>query len=150
MPISLTVPSAKRDNDPIALRLVQTGMTRHTGLEALCLMLVLWTISRSTRRAWACSRCASAPTWATKHEAFAPPLIKALLSEIAVFPPGTVVRLNTGGVGRVVAVNPHHPLRPRVEIVADGKGQRLAAPKTTDLSEAPFLYISSLVAERAR
>src|SRR5437867_9185945 len=73
----------------------------------------------------------------SKHESFASPLIKALLSEISVFPPGTLVRLNTGEVGRVTAVNRNYPLRPRVEIVADGKGQRLASPKTTDLSEAP-------------
>ncbi len=86
----------------------------------------------------------------SKHEAFAPPLIKALLSEMSVFPPGTLVRLNTGEVGRVVAVNRNHPLRPRVEIVADGKGQRLAQPKTTDLSEAPFLYVTGPVAESAR
>jgi len=86
----------------------------------------------------------------SKHESFSSALIKALLSEISVFPPGTLVRLNTGEVGRVVAVNRNHPLRPRVEIVADGKGQRLATPKTTDLSEAPFLYITGPVAEGAR
>jgi len=86
----------------------------------------------------------------SKHEAFASPLIKALLSEISVFPPGTLVRLNTGEVGRVTAVNRNYPLRPRVEIVADGKGQRIASPKTTDLSEAPFLYITGAVAEAGR
>ena len=86
----------------------------------------------------------------SKHESFASPLIKALLSEISVFPPGTLVRLNTGEVGRVTAVNRNYPLRPRVEIVADGKGQRLASPKTTDLSEAPFLYITGAVAEAGR
>jgi len=63
---------------------------------------------------------------------------------------GTLVRLNTGEVGRVTAVNRNHPLRPRVEIVADGKGQRLASPKTTDLSDAPFLYITGAVAEGGR
>ena len=52
-----------------------------------------------------------------------------------------------GEVGRVIAVNRNHPLRPRVEIVADGKGQRLTSPKTTDLAEAPFLYITGAVAE---
>jgi HD-GYP domain-containing protein (c-di-GMP phosphodiesterase class II) len=83
----------------------------------------------------------------TKRELFPSALVKALLSEISVFPPGTLVRLNTGEVGRVTAVNRNHPLRPRVEIVADGKGQRLASPKTTDLSDAPFLYITSAVAE---
>ena len=86
----------------------------------------------------------------SKHESFSSALIKALLSEISVFPPGTLVRLNTGEVGRVVAVNRNHPLRPRVELMADGKGQRLPVPKPVDLSEAPFLYITGPVAEGAR
>jgi HD-GYP domain-containing protein (c-di-GMP phosphodiesterase class II) len=86
----------------------------------------------------------------TKRELFPSALVKALLSEISVFPPGTLVRLNTSEVGRVTAVNRNHPLRPRVEIVADGKGQRLASPKTTDLSDAPFLYITGAVAEGGR
>jgi len=86
----------------------------------------------------------------SKHEAFPSSLVKALLSEISVFPPGTLVRLNTGEVGRVTAVNRNHPLRPRVEIVADGKGQRLTTPKSTDLAEAPFLYITGAVAEGGR
>ncbi len=86
----------------------------------------------------------------SRHEAFPSPLIKALLSEISVFPPGTVVRLNTEEIGRVVAVNRNHPLRPRVEIMADGKGQRLSAPKTVDLSESPFIYITGPVTEGGR
>lgn len=85
-----------------------------------------------------------------KHQSFASALVKALLSEVSVFPPGTLVRLNTGEVGRVVAVNRSHPLRPRLEIIADGKGQRLSAPKTTDLAEAPFLYVTGPVAEGGR
>jgi HD domain-containing protein len=86
----------------------------------------------------------------SRHEAFPSQLIKALLSEISVFPPGTVVRLNTEEIGRVVAVNRNHPLRPRVEIMADGKGQRLPAPKTIDLSESPFIYITGPVTEGGR
>ncbi|PYN99008.1 MAG: hypothetical protein DMD91_13810 [Candidatus Rokuibacteriota bacterium] len=85
----------------------------------------------------------------SKNESFPPPLIKALLSEISVFPPGTVVRLNTGEVGRVTAVNRNHPLRPRVEVY-DAKGQRPATPKMIDLSEAPFLYITGPVSEGPR
>ena len=86
----------------------------------------------------------------SRHEAFPTAMVKALLSEISVFPPGTVVRLNTEEIGRVVAVNRHHPLRPRVEIMADSKGHRLPAPKTVDLSEAPFLYITGPVTEGSR
>jgi HD-GYP domain-containing protein (c-di-GMP phosphodiesterase class II) len=84
-----------------------------------------------------------------KHESFPAALIKALLSEISVFPPGTQVRLNTGEVGCVVAVNRHHPLRPRVEVY-DAKGQQLPVPKVIDLSEAPFIYITGPVAEGER
>jgi hypothetical protein len=86
----------------------------------------------------------------TRNDQFPSALIKALLSEISVFPPGTIVRLNTEEVGRVVAVNRHHPLRPQVEIIADGKGQRLGVPKVIDLSEAPFLYITGPVGDGAR
>lgn len=83
----------------------------------------------------------------SRHESFSSALIKALLSEISVFPPGTLVRLNTGELGHVVAVNRNHPLRPRVELIADGKGQRLSTPKPVDLSQSPFLYITGSVAE---
>jgi HD-GYP domain-containing protein (c-di-GMP phosphodiesterase class II) len=86
----------------------------------------------------------------SKHELFPAPLIKTLLTEISVFPPGTLVRLNTGEVGCVVAVNRDHPLRPRVQIY-DGKGVPPGAgPKMLDLSEAPFLYITGSVAEGAQ
>jgi hypothetical protein len=83
----------------------------------------------------------------SRHEAFPPPLIKALLSEISVFPPGTVVRLSTEEIGRVVGVNRHHPLRPRVEVVTDARGHRLPTTRLVDLSESPFIYITGPVTE---
>jgi HD-GYP domain-containing protein (c-di-GMP phosphodiesterase class II) len=86
----------------------------------------------------------------SRHDAFPSALIKALLSEISVFPPGTMVKLNTEEIGRVIAVNRHHPLRPKVEVVTDSKGHRPPAPKIIDLSEAPFLYITGPVVEPAR
>jgi HD-GYP domain-containing protein (c-di-GMP phosphodiesterase class II) len=83
----------------------------------------------------------------SKNDEFAPAVIKALLSEISIFPPGTAVRLNTGEYGRVVGVNRNHPLRPRVAVVADGKGHPLATPRVIDLSETPFLYITGPASE---
>ncbi len=85
----------------------------------------------------------------SRHETFPSSLIKALLSEISVFPPGTVVRLNTEEIGRVVAVNRNHPLRPRIEVVADSRGNRLPTPKVIDLSESPFLYVTGPLSEGA-
>jgi HD-GYP domain-containing protein (c-di-GMP phosphodiesterase class II) len=84
-----------------------------------------------------------------KQQAFPAVLVKALLSDVTVFPPGTMVRLNTGEIGTVVAVNRNHPLRPRVEVVA-GKAGPLAAPKIVDLSEAPFLYVTGPLTETTR
>lgn len=85
----------------------------------------------------------------SKHEAFPSLLVKALLNDVTVFPPGTVVRLNTGEIGTVVAVNRNHPLRPRVEVVG-GKTGPLTTPKLVDLSEAPFLYVTGPVSETTR
>ena len=84
-----------------------------------------------------------------KREAFPSTAIKALLSEISFFPPGTIVRLNTGETGSVIAVNRNHPLRPRVEVV-EGKNGPLTTPKIVDLSEAPFVYIVGPVSETGR
>ena len=86
----------------------------------------------------------------TRNDQFPSSLVKGLLSEISVFPPGTMVRLNTEETGRVIAVNRLHPLRPQVEIVVDGKGRRLATPRILDLAEAPFVYITGPVAETGR
>jgi HD domain-containing protein len=78
----------------------------------------------------------------SKSDEFAPALVKALLTEISIFPPGTPVRLNTNELGRVVGVNRNHPLRPRVAIVEDAKGRSADPPRLVDLSETPFLYIT--------
>jgi HD-GYP domain-containing protein (c-di-GMP phosphodiesterase class II) len=86
----------------------------------------------------------------SKHEGFPSHLIKALLAEISVFPPRTVVKLSTGEVGRVIAVNRNHPLRPKIEIFADARGSRLPLPKILDLSEAPFIYVTGPMQEAAR
>lgn len=86
----------------------------------------------------------------SKNESFSPALIKALLSEVSVFPPGTLVRLSTGEVGRVTAVNRNHPLRPRVDVVSDSKGNRPMMTKAIDLSETPFLYITGPVPESTK
>lgn len=84
----------------------------------------------------------------TRGEAFPPAYVKALLAEISIFPPGTLVRLSTGAVARVVAVNRNQPLRPRVEVVA-APGHAAGTPRLLDLAEAPFLYITGAVEDAA-
>jgi len=75
----------------------------------------------------------------SRHDAFGADVIKALLAEVSVFPPGTVVRLSTGERARVIEPNRHQPLRPRVALLDEGRH--------LDLSETPFLYVRSAVVD---
>ena len=86
----------------------------------------------------------------SRADEFPAALVKALLAEVSVFPPGTLVRLSTEETARVTGVNRNHPLRPRIEVVMDARGRPLAAPRAIDLSESPFLYITSAVTEAGR
>jgi hypothetical protein len=83
----------------------------------------------------------------SKSDEFPPALIKALLTEISLFPPGTPVTLNTGELARVIGVNRDHPLRPRVEVLADARGQGVPSARVIDLVEAPFVYITGPATE---
>ena len=78
------------------------------------------------------------------RQEFAPSLTRILLQEISFFPPGTIVRLSTGEVGRVVAVTHHHPMRPRVELVRDTKGELPAEPRIIDLSTTMAISVAGV------
>jgi len=86
----------------------------------------------------------------SRADEFPAVLVKALLTEVSVFPPGTLVRLSTEETARVTGVNRNHPLRPRIEVVMDARGRPLPAPRGIDLSESPFLYITGAVTEARR
>lgn len=74
----------------------------------------------------------------SRQRAFPSEIIKALIAETSLFPPGTLVRVSSGEAGRVVGLNRNHPLRPRVELLARGR----SAARVVDLTETPFLYIT--------
>lgn len=72
----------------------------------------------------------------TAREAFDRKLLKKFLQRITPFPPGVLVRLNTGEMGHVVHVNRDNPLRPVVRIETDQRGEGLV-----DLQRSPLLYV---------
>jgi hypothetical protein len=73
-------------------------------------------------------------------------ILKVLIRILATLPVGSLVRLNTGEIGRVVAKNDGFPLRPSVMILVR-QGKRLHEPATVDLSQHPFLHIQGFVTE---
>lgn len=84
-----------------------------------------------------------------RHRAdFPDRILKALIRAMSTFPVGSLVRLNTGEIGRVVARNRNFPLRPVVEILVR-RGMRLDEPVRLDLSQSPLVHIKESAAEEA-
>ena len=77
-------------------------------------------------------------------------LVRRFCQLLGVYPPGTIVRLDTGEVAVVVRTHAEQPRRPSIRIVISDEGKRLAAPRhvalwNEDESEGPARSIVGLV-----
>jgi hypothetical protein len=81
---------------------------------------------------------------------FASELVKNFIQEISVFPLGSSVRLSTGEVGEVTAINSGYPLRPLVNIQLSSTGAPLEEGRLVDLRQEPMLYITGPVDPQER
>ena len=66
-------------------------------------------------------------------------LVEQFIRCIGIFPLGSVVELNSGEVGIVIAQNIEKRLQPRVMVIRDAGGQPLKPQKLLDLSREPKL-----------
>ncbi len=71
-----------------------------------------------------------------------PVCVTALISNVAIYPIGTVVELSTGDIGIVVDVNREYPARPIVRIVFNARKKRLAHVHEVDLSKLSTILIT--------
>ena len=69
----------------------------------------------------------------SKGSLFQDSLVEQFVQAIGLFPTGTLVEMNTGEVGIVVAQNNTRRLKPEVVIVLDADKQRLTSPRLIDL-----------------
>lgn len=67
---------------------------------------------------------------------FSARLFSSFVSMVGVFAPGTFVRLSDGRLAMVVATNPAHVLRPRVQVITAEDGATLDRPLYLDLSDS--------------
>lgn len=67
---------------------------------------------------------------------FDPELVEIFIRMIGVYPPGSLVELNSGEVAIVLAASPGNKLTPLVELVLDADGHRCVA-RVLDLSKNP-------------
>jgi HD-GYP domain-containing protein (c-di-GMP phosphodiesterase class II) len=65
-------------------------------------------------------------------------LVEQFIRCLGIFPVGSLVELNTGEVGVVIAQNPAKRLLPRVMVLRDAKGNPLIPQKLLDLGRAPM------------
>ncbi len=79
---------------------------------------------------------------------FQPKILKAFLNSISLFPYNTYVRLNNKSIGRVISTDRNHPLRPIVEVLYDGLGNKPERKEIVRLSDNPLLYIVQTVDEK--
>lgn len=76
-----------------------------------------------------------------RNRDFTSRIVKALVDSVSIFPVGSLVRLNTGEVCRVVRPNRRHPTRPVLRVLLDDRGEWVPEEWTVDLEEYPTLYI---------
>jgi HD-GYP domain-containing protein (c-di-GMP phosphodiesterase class II) len=69
-------------------------------------------------------------------------ILKGLIQGLSTFPVGSLVRLNSKEIARVVATNPTLPLRPVVEILTGPTGDPVPTRRRVDLAQNSLVYIT--------
>ena len=64
---------------------------------------------------------------------FDPELTEAFIRMIGIYPPGSLVELDSGEVAVIIATNPNHKLRPKIELLLDSR-KRPCASRVIDLA----------------
>jgi len=75
---------------------------------------------------------------------FAPDVVQALRRSLVLYPENSVVKLNTGEVGIVIAVPRNHPTRPFVRILFDEQGNYINNEKVIDLLKDLTRFINEV------
>jgi HD-GYP domain-containing protein (c-di-GMP phosphodiesterase class II) len=83
----------------------------------------------------------------SKEGLFSPNILKLFLQEMTIYPVGSYIKLNNAAIGRVIATNKLQPLKPVIEILIDGKGDRLSEKDIVNLAENAVLTITEVVSE---
>lgn len=79
---------------------------------------------------------------------FDPRPTAALIANVAIYPIGSVVMLNTGEIGMVVDVNRNTPTRPVIRVMFNRYRKRLKTPHEIDLASLTTIYITQILTEK--
>lgn len=81
---------------------------------------------------------------------FDPDVLKAFVKVMGIYPIGSIIRLNTGAVGRVTEVKGEAPLRPKIRIMIDENGREIQPQegKIIELLSEKNLFITQALNPR--
>jgi len=79
---------------------------------------------------------------------FDPRIVTAVVANIATYPIGSFIKLNTGEIGIVSQNNPLNPQRPVIRIVVDNLMRRVKQPYEIDLSQMTTIIPVEILSER--
>jgi HD-GYP domain-containing protein (c-di-GMP phosphodiesterase class II) len=79
---------------------------------------------------------------------FDPRVVAAFLENVAIYPVGSLVQLNTGDVGIVVDVNKQSQHRPVIRMLLDRHGRKPPEGQEHDLDKMPTIYITKVFGEK--
>jgi len=83
----------------------------------------------------------------TQKPKFHRQLLKVFINTFALFPLHSLVKLNSGAIGRVIKTFQDQPLRPMIEVIVDARKKRMQVPRKLDLREQSILYILEAASE---
>jgi HD-GYP domain-containing protein (c-di-GMP phosphodiesterase class II) len=83
----------------------------------------------------------------THKQKFDPRVVRVLLTKLSAFPIGSLVKLNSGASGRVVATDEGSPLRPDIQVLYDAQGRPVSEERVIRLREYPILHITDAIYE---
>lgn len=69
-------------------------------------------------------------------------LVDKLVSQISIYPPGTIVSLSNGDLGVVMQENPKDPKKPQIRLMFDPDHQAYEMARSLDLSKYNSLFIT--------
>lgn len=82
--------------------------------------------------------------YADRLQDFSPGFMETLITALGVYPPGSLVTLSNQHTGVVIESNEAEPLKPKVVLIADGRGVRVR-PRMIDLETMPTMSIAGPV-----
>ncbi|MGI6776730.1 MAG: HD-GYP domain-containing protein [Acetivibrionales bacterium] len=70
-----------------------------------------------------------------------PDIAKLFIKNIAVYPKGSIVLLNTGEIGNIVGINKNMSIKPKIQVIAHKDGPPVYEPYILDLTQEQDVFI---------